>query len=120
MPVLPMPPRKPAYPSMTPRPAEDDPLTALASNGCAAAAGALADDMIDLIEAAMIGPPPALLPLDAIAGQVYALAMTIAASAVADEDVADTLTRATSGLRLGVARCRRTIAEDIARWPPLE
>ena len=93
----------------------DDP--AMAATNAAGAAG-LADEIIELVQTAMVGPQAELLPLDAIAAQVYALSITIAASDLADADVADTLARAASALRLGVERCRRTIAEDLAAWPP--
>jgi len=113
MTVLRMPARKPPYRSTTP----EAPPLALAEAPDPEAAGALCDQILTAIETAMVGPRARLLPADAIAAQVSALAITLAASAVADGDVADYLARAADGLRLGVERCRLTIAAELAEWP---
>lgn len=117
MAVLPMRPRKPAYRST--QPPEDLTLPPLPAPNAAGAAG-LADEIVETIQIAMVGVDATLTPIDAIAAQVYALSITIAASAPLDAEVADTLARSSAALRLGVERCRRTIAADVDAWPPME
>jgi hypothetical protein len=111
-----MPPRKPAYRSMatTALPPDDLPLPLPMPVSTLANLGAcyeLGDELIEAIEDAMSRRGP-LTPIDAIAAQVYVLAMTIAASHEDAGAVLDTLASVVDGLRRGVIRCRERIAED--------